>query len=105
MASVLAFNSADKIQISEGILTAAQINHMNRSDTPIPILPAPGPNLTYFVHAFFITSSRTIDYTVAAPTNFWLAIGSQDNYSDAITVTPSVDFLIHPPTAGGAGQF
>lgn len=104
MASVIAFSRPGKIQIVTGTLTAAQINHMNRADTPIQILPAPGANLTYFVHSFFIASSRSIDYTVAGPVNFWLALGSQDNYSDAITVTPQVDFLTQPATGGGAGQ-
>ncbi len=104
MAAVIASQNIARIQISTGILTAAQINGMDRAHNPILLLPAPGPNLTYIVHAFYISSTRTVPFTVAMPTNFWVAIGSQDTYDDVIVTVPQVEFLTQIGAGGGNAQ-
>lgn len=104
MAAVIAAPNAARIQIATGVLTAAQINGMDRAHNPILLLSAPGPNLTYIVHSFYISSTRTVPFTVAMPTNFWVAIGSQDTYSDTIVTVPQVEFLTQIGGGGGNAQ-
>ena len=102
MAAVIAPPNPARIQITSGIITAAQVNGMDRAHNPIQILPAPGPGLTYIVHYFYISSTRTIDYTAAAGTNFWVSIAGAvpDSFSDTISTVTAVGFLTNTPESG-----
>src|SRR5260221_11580524 len=103
MASVIS-NIINPIEVKyvTGNLTAAQINGMDVGHTPVLILPASGVNTTYIVHAFLISSRRTVDFVGVA--SLWLTIGSLDSFGNSIVTPVSAAFLTSPVTGGGSIQ-
>lgn len=91
-----------EVQYATGNLTAAQINGMDVNHSPILILSPSGENTTYIVHAFSISSTRTIDFVGVA--SLWLTIGSLDTFDNSIVTPVSAAFLTTPSTGGGSIQ-